>query len=178
MQAQSDMVILEAASRPVPLEHPGIRATLRALVGRLGTPDLAASQGMGLLPDPLALHGLDPDWASASTPAPEDEASLRSRAAKIARERRRANAHAAYDSVVGTHAAALDAALAVLEAELAILQTRCAAQCEALKRLQLYGRDTATRDLAAKGLTCDPEVLADHGQADRGRRPAGAPYHA
>lgn len=178
MEAQSDMVILEAASRPAPRETPGFRATLRALVGRLGAPDLATSQGMGFLPDPLALHDLDPDWSPEPLPTPDDEATPRSRAAKVGRERRRANAHAAYDSVVGTHAAALDAALSVLEMELTLLRTRCLAQSEALRRLQLYGQDAATRDLAAKGLSCDPEVLADHGRVDRGRRPAGMSYHA
>jgi hypothetical protein len=42
--------------------HPGIRATLRALVGRLGTPDLAAAEVMGLAA--LPLHSLEPsvDW--------------------------------------------------------------------------------------------------------------------
>lgn len=172
MQTESDTAI------PAPT-HPGIRATLRALVGRLGTQDIAAAQVMGLAA--LPLHTPEPslDWEEGTRAAPSEEqaACTAARAAKAARARRRANAQAAYDSVEGTHTAALDAALAVIEADYAALERRCAAQSEALKQLIVYGCDAATRTLANKGLNCDAEILADHRLVERGPIQTGT-YHA
>lgn len=172
MQTESDTTI------PAPT-HPGIRATLRALVGKLGTPDLMTGDVMGLAV--LPPRGLEPalDWEGAprDTRAEEEAARGAARAARAARARRRANAEAAYESVEGTHAAALDAALAVIEAEYAALERRCAAQSEALKQLIVYGCDAATRTLATRGLQGDAEILADHRVVDRGQIPTGT-YHA
>lgn len=171
MQSEPETLILDRAATAS--AQPGLRATIRALVGRLGTPDLAA---------PLALghyHAASVDWEAGprETPAEEDEA-VPARHAKALRALRRANAHAAYASVEeGTHAAALDAALAVIETDYAALEKRCAAQAEALKRLRLYAADPETRALAAKGLDGCPEILADHRVVDRGQTRVGA-YHA
>ena len=174
----SDTIL--AATHPTPTPtHPGIRATLRALVGRLGAPDLALSSplmGLAALPVGTFEPGVG-DWDQGPAAFPEaEEPSCRRRAEKA--RLRRANAHAAYDSVEGTHAAALDAAIAVIEAEYAALERRCAAQTEALKQLQIYGIDAATRKLATKGLNCDAEFLADHSVVERAPAPGTGTFHA
>lgn len=177
MHAESDMVFLDGAAPRESAAQPGIRATIRALVGRLGAPDLAATEALGLLPPPLSmpLAAASADWETGPRdPAAEPEETAPTRTHRAAAALRRANAHAAYASVEGTHEAALDAALAVVEAELAAIEIRCAAQAEALKRLRLYANDAATRALATKGLVGDAEILADHRVVDRDPARAGA----
>lgn len=178
MHAESDMAFLDGAARRDGAAQPGIRATIRALVGRLGAPDLAATEALGLLPPPLSLPGLaaaSADWETGPRdPAAEPEETAPTRSHRAAAALRRANAHAAYASVEGTQEAALDAALAVVEAELAAMEIRCAAQAEALKRLRLYANDATTRALATKGLVGDAEILADHRVVDRDPARAGA----
>lgn len=72
---------------------------------------------------------------------------------------RHANAHAAYRSVHGNKQAALDAALAVVEAEVARLRGTVLTYGEALKALQVYGPDEETRRTAAAALHLAPERL-------------------
>lgn len=180
MNTESDLMILEDPASRTPAQ-PGIRATLRALVGRLGAPDITATQGLGFIPPPLTIHGFGPvltDWETGARETPaEEEETVPARQAAAARARRQANAHAAYGSVEGTHAAALDAALAVIEADYAVLRARCATQAEALKQLRLYAHDPAIRALAAKGLDDTPECPGEARSIPRGPARTGA-YHA
>ena len=64
----------------------------------------------------------------------------------------RADAHAAYHSVEGGADAALDAALAVLEAEWQSTRAERDGYAEALKAIRVYARDTGTRTLAERAL--------------------------
>ena len=85
---------------------------------------------------------------------------------------RRADAHAAYRAVKGSEQAALDAALAVIEAEVARLRGTVLAYGEALKEIEVYGRDPSVRSTAAAALRRAPERLeaAAAGAASRARR--------
>lgn len=74
-------------------------------------------------------------------------------------ESRRAHAHAAYRTVTGSEQAALDAALAVVEAEVARLRGTVLAYGEALKEIEVYGRDPSMRSTAAAALRRAPERL-------------------
>ncbi len=75
------------------------------------------------------------------------------RALENRRRRLRANAHAAYHTVRhGTEEAALDVALAVVEADWLALRAERDAYAEALKMIRLYARDTEVRGLAAQVL--------------------------
>jgi len=85
------------------------------------------------------------------------------------RESRRAHAHAAYRAVEGSEQAALDAALAVVEAEVARLRGTVLAYGEALKEIEVYGGDPSARSTAAAALRRAPERL---------RAPAPVPHLA
>jgi hypothetical protein len=86
----------------------------------------------------------------------------------------RANAHAAFASVVGGGPRALDAALAVVEAEARAIRLRLMAQEEALKLLRLYASDQWARSVAQQALgpadtqlaPCLPGYLYDPTLAD------------
>jgi hypothetical protein len=82
---------------------------------------------------------------------------------------RRAHAHAAYRSVEGSPQAALDAALSVIEAEVSRLRGTVLAYGEALKEIEVYGRDPSVRSTAAAALRRAPERL---------RAPAPVPHLA
>jgi hypothetical protein len=121
---------------PAPLSGP-VREALRGLfrAGRLPAED-AYSTGAVALPAP------QPEaWAHAAEPA-----------CGHAVHAARAAAHAAYRAVVGGGPRALDAALAVAEAEARTLRLRCLAQEEALKLLRLYAVDDWARSVAAHAL--------------------------
>src|SRR5262245_54471132 len=64
----------------------------------------------------------------------------------------RANAHAAFRSVEDNQGAALDAALAVLEAEWQATREARDGYAEALKAIRVYARDTGTRAIAERAL--------------------------
>jgi hypothetical protein len=72
---------------------------------------------------------------------------------------RRAHAHAVFRTVQGTERAALDAALAVVEAEVARLRQTLLTYGEALKSIQVYGTDEEARSTAATALRRAPERL-------------------
>lgn len=73
--------------------------------------------------------------------------------------RRRADAHAAYRAVQDAEPAALDAALAVVEAQIVRLRRTVLAYGEALKEIEVYGADPAARSTAAAALKRAPERL-------------------
>jgi hypothetical protein len=64
----------------------------------------------------------------------------------------RANAHAAFHSVEGSGAAALDAALAVIEAEWHAARAERDSYAEALKAIRLYALDPQVRGVAKRAL--------------------------
>ena len=114
-----------------PLDAGSARAALRAWLARLGT-------------------GGDPHFApefEAGPEAPGVATSFENRVRRL-----RADAHAAYHSVEGTERAAIDAALAVLEAEWHAARALSDGYAEALKAIRVYGRDPGARDLAARAL--------------------------
>jgi len=73
--------------------------------------------------------------------------------------RRRAHAHAAYRAVQDCEPAAIDAALAVVEAEISRLRSTVLAYGEALKEIEVYGVDPMARSTAAAALKRAPERL-------------------
>jgi hypothetical protein len=77
----------------------------------------------------------------------------------LACEGRRAEAHAAFRSVITPGPAAVDAALDVVEAEVARLRRTVFAYGEALKEIEVYGGCAETRKTAAKALRRAPERL-------------------
>jgi len=81
--------------------------------------------------------------------------------------RLRAEAHAAFRSVEGSGPAALDAALSVLESEIARLSDTAEAYGEALKSVRTYDDDPAQRALAQTALYAYPVPL---------RTPAPVPH--
>ena len=84
---------------------------------------------------------------------------------------RRAQAHAAFRTVEGGEQPALDAALGVVEAEVARLRQAVLVYGEALKAIQVYGPDEETRVAAKAALRRAPERLraaAPVPQLDRG----------
>jgi hypothetical protein len=110
------------------LENPpaGARAALRAWLARLAA-------GQRIEPEAPELPGL--------------ATGLENRARAL-----RANAHAAYRSVEGSEGAALDAALAVLEAEWQATRAARDVYAEALKAIRVYARDGGARALAERAL--------------------------
>ena len=142
----------------------GLNAAVRSLFARLssGTPAPAIRRlppvwetGRERRPLREAADGLDPgedrDRDAAST--------------------RRAQAHAAFRTVAGGEQPALDAALGVVEAEVARLRQAVLVYGEALKAIQVYGPDEETRVAAKAALRRAPERLraaAPVPQLDRG----------
>jgi hypothetical protein len=115
----------------------GLNAAVRVLLARLS-------------------HGVTPrpGWAG-----PEAGASRSVDADPRFEQRLRADAHAAFASVEGSPGAALDAALAVVEGEVARLRTAVLAYGEALKAIQIYGTDADARTTAAAALRRAPVPL-------------------
>jgi len=114
-------------------EVPGsVRGALRALFGRLGG-------------DQVLSPGGEP---AAAPQAPALASCLENR-----RQLLRANARAAYDSVQGTPQAALDAALAVLEAAWLEANEERDTHAETLKAIRMYSEDAKVRGIASESLT-------------------------
>jgi hypothetical protein len=110
----------------------------RGLLGRLSARSPARQSAWR--PHPAPPRPAPDDGATPDAPARRDE-------------RLHAEAHAAWRSVVeGTPEAALDAALAVVEDELASLRGRAALQAEALKTLRVYAAGPWERRLAGYAL--------------------------
>jgi hypothetical protein len=117
-------------------EPAGARAALRAWLGRIAG---------------------DPEARPAADAAPGLATSFENRVRAL-----RANAHAAYRSVEGGEAAALDAALAVLEAEWQATRAARDGYAEALKAIRVYARDNGTRALAERALRGERGALPTH----------------
>jgi hypothetical protein len=83
---------------------------------------------------------------------------------------RRAEAHAAFRIAQGSEQAALDAALAVVEAEVARLRDTVLVYGEALKSIQVYASDEEARGTAAVVLRKVPERLRASPPAPRFHR--------
>lgn len=93
---------------------------------------------------------LGPVWETGRA-APDGEAG--------ATDARRAEAQAAFRSVATPGAAGIDAALDVVEAEVARLRRTVLAYGEALKEIEVYGGCAESRKTAAKALRRAPERL-------------------
>jgi hypothetical protein len=109
-------------------------------------------------------HGHRPAFDEDAGEAPDEPAARRARV-------RRAEAHAAFRIVQGSEQAALDAALAVVEVEVARLRGAVLAYGEALKSIQVYATDEEARDTAATVLRKVPERLRASPPAPRFDRP-------
>lgn len=164
-------------------DTPTLAATLRALAGRWGIADPVATAHFPLHDD-RSLAEVSADWETGSREASDSElqdaAPEACRRAAVEAQRLdllRANAHAAYDSVQGSHRAALDLALSIHEAEIRELRARCGAQAEMLKTIRLYAQDRETRALATRGLDCCAQVLAACQLAEAGC-PRDSTYHS
>lgn len=72
---------------------------------------------------------------------------------------RRARAHAAFRAAGGSEQPALDAALAVVEDEVSRLRRTVLAYGEALREIEVHGRDPGARSTAATALRRAPERL-------------------
>jgi hypothetical protein len=128
------------------------------IVGHMAGPAQADARATAL---PAALRGLLTRLAR-RTPALEAlEAPVDpvARRASVRRARLRAEAHAAFRSVQGPTPAALDAALAVLETEIARLTDAAEAYGEALKSVRTYDDDAGQRAMAAAALYAFPVPL-------------------
>lgn len=114
-------------------ELPGsVRGALRALFGRLGG-------------DAVLVPG--------AAPAPRPVVQPLATPCENRRQLLRANARAAHDSVQGTPEAALDAALAVVEAAWLEACEERNAYAEALKAIRMYSEDAKVRGIATDSLT-------------------------
>lgn len=114
-------------------ELPGpVRGALRAIFSRLGG---------NALPPIEAESRLNPTGRSLASPCENRRLLLR------------ANAHAAHDSVQGSPDAALDTALAVMEAAWLEACEERNAYAEALKAIRMYSEDARVRSIAAHSLT-------------------------
>ena len=118
----------------------GLNGAVRQLFARIAPSALAAPS-----PRPVI-------WATDAEAGPRDRV-------PAADTTRRADAHAAYRAVKGSEQAALDAALAVIEAEVARLRGTVLAFGEALKEIEVYGRDPSVRSTAAAALRRAPVRL-------------------
>jgi hypothetical protein len=112
------------------------------------------------------LAGRAPAFADAPSPLDARARRTLARQAKL-----RAEAHAAFRSVEGPAQAALDAALAVLESEIARLGDAAAAYGEALKSVRTYDEDPARRAMAAAALYAFPVPLAAPAPVPQARQP-------
>jgi hypothetical protein len=95
----------------------------------------------------------------ATTPEPEPATTAHVHTVEPAR----AAAHAAYAEVVGGGPRALDAALAVVEADLRRARLQALQQEEALKLLRLYATDQWARSVAERALEPAPEPTPEPG---------------
>ena len=128
-------------------------------VALLTGPDDARSAAPAL---PAAIRSLLNRLAGRTSPAaPEAEVPVDANAnrAAVRRARLRAQAHAAFRCVEGPATAALDAALAVLESEIARPSDTAEAYGEALKAVRTYDDDAAQRAMAAAALYAFPVPL-------------------
>ena len=117
-----------------------VRAAIRALFARLG----AAAPAIGEGGDGQADEG---------RAAPPVATSVENKVRLM-----RANAHAAYRSVEGAEAAAIDAALAVVELEWHAARAQRDSFAEALKSIQLYAEDAKARAMATQALALRVEA--------------------
>jgi hypothetical protein len=134
-EMQSSGIVIERTAPEAPVT---VRGTLRALIGRFAPTDALGSE------TPDSQHH-EPEQRIASP--------FENRLRTV-----RANAAAAYDSVEGDHAAALNAALAVVEAEWLAARAEREAYAEALKTIRTYGRDADSRIRADRALAKRPEA--------------------
>jgi hypothetical protein len=126
---RSSAIAIEAR----PQEAGSARAALRAWLARLGA-------------------GGDPRFDMEPRPeAPGIATNFENRVRRL-----RADAHAAYRSVEGAQGAAIDAALAVLEAEWQAARRLSEDYAEALKAIRVYARDPGSRALAERALAQQP----------------------
>ncbi len=123
----------------------GLNAAVRSFFGRKAP----------ITPRPLAAS---PEWETRPEVVPEDF-DLDAGQAPVPSAGYRAEAHAAFRAVDGSPVPALDAALDVVEAELARLRASVLAYGEALKAIAVYGADARTRKTAAVALRRAPERL-------------------
>jgi hypothetical protein len=122
----------------------GLNAAVRSLFGRKAP----------AAPGPLA----SPAWETQAEAAPGDF-DIDAGQAPAPSGNYRAEAHAAFRAVDGSPAPAVDAALDVVEAEMARLRAAVLAYGEALKAIAVYGADARTRRTAAVALRRAPERL-------------------
>ena len=143
MRRSSDVSVIEMP-RPFAPDMPEapstVRAAIRALFARLG----AAAPAIGEARDGEADEG---------RAAPAVATSFENKVRLM-----RANAHAAYRSVEGAEAAAIDAALAVVESEWHAARAQRDSFAEALKSIQLYAEDAKARAMAAQALASRVEA--------------------
>jgi hypothetical protein len=123
----------------------GLNAAVRSLFGRKAP----------VIPSPLAPS---PAWETSDEAAPDDF-DIDAGQAPVPSARYRAEAHAAFRAVDGSPVPAVDAALDVMEAEMARLRASVLAYGEALKAIAVYGADARTRKTAAVALRRAPERL-------------------
>ena len=129
------------------------------------TPRLAATdRPTATHTQPLALRNLLARLTG-DTEARHDEAvetpglTFQQRQAQLRQRLLRDEAHAAFRATEGAGAARLDPALAVLEGEIARLQSALEEYGEALKTIRAYGTDPEQRAIATAALTATPMVL-------------------
>ena len=141
--------------RPAP-EAPAGRdgAAAAELIRRLGAALRAGASGSPDMQGPIDPGALAPALTPEEAVDANAEAVAReaARALDNRRRRLRANAHAAFHSVQGSEEAAVDAALAVVEAAWLAARAEREAYAEVLKVIRLYARDCEIRALAAQVL--------------------------
>ena len=133
MRTPSDLATLEMPQLFAPeiAEPPAsVRRAIRALFARLG---IAAAT--------------EEEAQRDREPAPAVATSFENKVRKL-----RANAHAAYRSVDGAEASAIDAALAVVEAEWHAARLERDSFAEALKHIRVYAADPKLREMAGRAL--------------------------
>ncbi len=146
---------------------------------RLATIDRPADRPAGSSL-PLALRSLFARLTGeAGAPVSDMEAStgptFQQRQAAVRGRLLRDEAHAAWRAAGGAECAPLDPALAVLEGEIARLQSALEQYGEALKTIRTYGGDPGQRAVATAALTATPMVLrAAAPVPGRARREQGA----
>lgn len=151
----------------------GLNAAVRSLFAKLssGAPEAPAT------PDCASIRRLPAVWETdpGRTPLPRADDPDGVDSDRDRTTARRAHAHAAFRTVERGEQAALDAALGVVEAEVARLRQAVLVYGEALKAIRVYGPDEETREAAATALSRAPERLraaAPVPQADRAAQAA------
>jgi hypothetical protein len=152
----------------------GLNAAVRSLFAKLssGAPEAAAT------PDHASIRRLPAVWETDPGRRPLPRASDGPEEAEADRDRasaRRDHAHAAFRTVEGGEQAALDAALGVVEAEIARLRQAVLVYGEALKAIRVYGPDEETREAAAAALDRAPERLRTAAPVPHADRAAAGP---